>query len=180
MRRSLFILLAIGFVACQKSDNTVIATKTPDTNNTGKPVSNAAKFNAVINNLTWSSARTTTDTGKYLSARVPNTDNIQIKGFGTFTTGTAFDDDAIYFSLENVTDTGYYALSMNNYITYSTTDSVGTEYYSSQITNNGFVRITNIDNDKVSGQFEFTGTNTSGSSTVVVKQGVFTNIYFQK
>jgi len=165
--------------ACKKEK---VVTNTYVTNNEVTPPQQATKFYAKINNLPWASVRSIVDTGKYLAARVADMQNgIMIKGFGKFLNSSSqLQDDAIFINLENVTDTGVYNLSFNSYIAYSLEDSTGKEYYSSQLNNIGFVHITYLDADKISGTFEFEGNSTNGRSSIIVKEGQFNNIYFEK
>jgi hypothetical protein len=175
--KQLVILCSIILLAsCQKSKNVVA-----DVATSGNVNSNAttAKITAKINNRSWRSAARTgsTDTNVYIAAIKDGA--LQIKTFGSFTDSSgAVSQDQLGIYLDGVSDTGTYTLSLSNYIVYN--QQLATPlYFSSQMSYIGSIRITNLTDTSISGTFNCQVENTSGSGSVSVKEGVFTNVIFQ-
>lgn len=173
----LVVLSAIVLItACQKSKR--VCLDAPITTN-GNSTAEMPNITAKINNRAWRSAArsSATDSSVYLAAIKDGA--LQIKTFGSFTDSSgAISQDQLGIYLDGVTDTGTYTLSLSNYVVYN--QQLATpQYYSSQMSNIGSVRITNLTDTSISGTFNCQVENTTGSGSVSVKEGVFTNIIFQ-
>jgi hypothetical protein len=177
MKDLVLISIVLFLFSCKKSSdlNTGNSSTTPvnNTNNSSKNI-----IGAKINDRQWkSAAKTTSDSNTYLAAI--NSGNLQIKTYGTFTdaSGTSTNDQlGIYIG--GVTDTGTYTLSMSNYIAYNQL-SATPQYFSSQLANVGFVRITSITDTTISGTFECQVNNTADSGSIWIKEGTFSNVMLQ-
>lgn len=176
MKNLTLISIVLLAFSCKKSSNLNTNNSTTQVNNPNASSKNI--IGAKINDRQWkSAAKTTSDSNTYLAAI--NSGNLQIKTYGTFTdaTGTSANDQlGIYIS--GVTDTGTYTLSMSNYIAYNQL-SATPQYFSSQLANIGFVRITSINDSTISGIFECQVNNTADSGSISIKEGTFTNIVLQ-
>lgn len=170
-----FLFFVLMIVSCQKTNKPgMVSPASPNATNT----SSQEKIVAKINDRKWqSAAKTTSDTKVYLAAI--NSGKLQIKTFGSFVDSSGvITQDQLGIYIEGVTDTGTYTLSFSNYIVYNQLSETP-QYFSSQSTSIGFVRITNLTDSSISGTFECQVDNTSGSGVVSIKEGSFANVIFQ-
>lgn len=175
MKKLAIVMCVILFSSCQKDKETAVTpgTQTTATNNESKGVV-AAK----INDRQWkSAAKKTIDSNAFLAAI--NSGTLQIKTFGYFTdTSGLVSEDQLGIYIDGVTDTGTFALSMTNYIVYNQLMD-NPLYYSTQKSNIGTVRISNLTDTSISGSFECTVESTSGTGSIIIREGTFSNVLFQ-
>lgn len=169
--------LCVLLAGCSKNTNT--APTTPAANNLNNDNIAVPAIGAKIDNKQWRSAsRTSSSATPYIASF--NGGLLQIKGYGSFTdstSGSAVDDQlAIY--IDGLTDTGRYPLSLTNYVVYNQ-QSASPLYFSSQISNSGYIYISSLSATEVSGRFECVVENTNGAATMQIKDGSFNNIVFQ-
>jgi hypothetical protein len=173
IKRIAFVFGIFIVASCQKSEKKLVTSGTATGSNAFK-----GEVTAKINGRQWqSAAKKAADSNAYLAAI--NSGKLQIKTFGLFTDSLGtIGDEQLGIYIDGVTDTGTYTLSMSNYIVYNQLSDVP-KYFSSQLSNSGTVHITNLSSTAVSGTFQCTVEQTSGTGSLLIKEGTFTNVIFQ-
>lgn len=174
---SVAALLTVALLTggCQSENNDVAPATTP--------ASIAQKgVSARINNQVWQSATEQTATTKnYYAVRGGiNPNELTIIGFGAFASvSNAAKTDRITLFLTSVAGPGTYPLLAGSQAIYTATTGALTNY-ATDATRTGTVTVTKYDltNGLVSGTFAFTAV--SGSATVSVTDGQFTDVPFGK